>query len=459
MFLFIYKLRDSTQTLINSIIHNYTFVTKKYNFIIIKDKWYIICAVYNLYKGYLLIFNKLLNTLFKNKIKTLFLVDVLYMKDLNAIYGFKNGDFIIKQLNHILKYQTKELIRKSLNRNINITIKNTHADIFEILLFDNLTIEEIVIIKNIIYECVVSNNFRIINSNSTINIDITIGCSKGADKSIKIYAEKAVYNAKLNFLHYMYYDSYLYKNESVSENLLDIINYSIENNLVEPYFQAIMDNQSDEIIKYEALMRIFDKDGNIVMPNVFIHKAKKCRLYSKLMEILIDKIIIYILKHKIQVSINIDYVDILNPHIKKSLINKIKSNNVGEYITLEILESEKVSNFNIVNDFINEIKQLGVKIAIDDFGTGFSNYENILNLNIDYLKIDGSLIKKIDEAIYLNLIKSIVLFSKQQNIKVIAEFVSDLKTLRYVKNVQIEYSQGYHIGKPMSILELFGENS
>ena len=96
----------------------------------------------------------------------------------------------------------------------------------------------------------------------------------------------------------------------------------------------------------------------------------------------------------------------------------------------------------------------GVKIAIDDFGTGFSNYENILNLDIDYIKIDGSLIKKIDKDIYLNLIKSIVLFSKQQNIKVIAEFVSDLKTLRYVKNIKIDYSQGYHIGKPMNIDEL-----
>jgi len=255
----------------------------------------------------------------------------------------------------------------------------------------------------------------------------------------------------------MYYDSFLYKNESVNENLLETINYSIENNLVEPYFQAIMDNNNDEIIKYEALMRIFDKNGNIVMPNVFIHKAKKCRLYSKLMEILIDKIIIYILKYKINVSINVDYVDILNPHIKKSLIHKIKNHDVGEYITLEILESEKVSNFNIVNEFINEIKKLGVKIAVDDFGTGFSNYENILNLNIDYIKIDGSLIKKIDEDIYLNLIKSIVLFSKQQNIKVVAEFVSDLKILRYVKNTQIEYSQGYYIGRPMSISELFGE--
>ncbi len=399
-------------------------------------------------------FNKIFK---KNNISTLFLIDILYMKDLNAIYNFKNGDYLIKQLVFILKNQAKELIKKTLKRNVKISIKNTHADIFEILIFDNLTIEEIVALKNIIYECVVANNFKLLNSDSTINIDITIGCAKGADKNIKIYAEKAVYNAKLNFLHYMYYDSFLYKNESASENLLDIINYSIEHNLVEPYFQGIMDNKKDEIVKYEALMRIFDKDGNIIMPNIFIHKAKKCRLYYKLMEILLDKIIINILKYKIHVSINIDYIDILNPHINKSLIDKIKDNNVGEYITLEILESEKVSNFNIVNDFINEIKKFGVKIAIDDFGTGFSNYENILNLNIDYIKIDGSLIKRVDEDIYLNLIKSIVLFSKQQNIKVVAEFVSDLKILRYVKNIEIDYSQGYHIGKPMSIQELFGE--
>lgn len=403
----------------------------------------------------MVLFKKILTTFFnKNHMKTIFLIDILYMKDLNAIYDFKNGDFIIKQLKHILKNKTKELIKKELQRDIHIKIKNTHADVFEILLFDNLSIEEIKNIKNLIYENIVSNNFKLIKNHSTINIDVTIGCAKSNDKYIKIYAEKALSSAKLNFLHYMYYDSFLYKNESVNENLLDILNHSIDNNLVEPYFQAIMDNTNDEIVKYEALMRIFDKNGQIIMPNIFIHKAKKCRLYNKLMEIMIDKIIIYILEHKIHVSINLDYTDILNPHIKKVLINKVKNNQVGEYLTLEILESEKVSNYDIVNDFINTIKKFGVKIAIDDFGTGFSNYENILNLNIDYIKIDGSLIKKIDEDIYLNLIKSIVLFSKQQNIKVVAEFVSDLKILRYVKNIQIDYSQGYHIGKPMSIQEL-----
>ncbi len=407
-----------------------------------------------------MLIQKILNTFFrKNNIKTLFLIDILYMKDLNAIYDFKNGDFIIKQLKHILKNKTKELIKKELQRNVHVKIKNTHADVFEVLIYDNLNIEEIKNIKNLIYENIVSKNFRLIKNHSTINIDVTIGCAKSDDKYLKIYAEKALYNAKINFLHYMYYDSFLFKNESVNENLLDVLNYNVDNNLVEPYFQAIMDNKTDEVVKYEALMRIFDKNGQILMPNVFIHKAKKCRLYNKLMEIMIDKIIVYILKHKIHISINLDYTDILNPHIKKILIDKIKNNNVGQYLTLEILESEKVSNYDLVNDFINRIKSFGVKIAIDDFGTGFSNYENILNLNIDYIKIDGSLIKKIDEDIYLNLIKSIVLFSKQQNIKVVAEFVSNLKTLRYVKNVEIDYSQGYHIAKPMSIEELFGEKN
>ena len=84
------------------------------------------------------------------------------------------------------------------------------------------------------------------------------------------------------------------------------------------------------------------------------------------------------------------------------------------------------------------------------------NYEHILNINTDYIKLDGSLIKKIDEDVYYNLVKSIVQFCKEQNIKVVAEFVSDLKILRYVKSLDIDYSQGYYIGKPERIEKIIG---
>ncbi len=394
----------------------------------------------------------------KSDMKTLFLIDILNMQDLNAIYNFDNGNYIIKQLSSILDFKVKNSIAKILTRKPFIKIKNTHADVFKILIYDDLSIDEIIKLKNFIYESIVSHNFKLLNKNFLINIDVTIGCSKSADDKTKVYAEKALHNAKQDFLHYSYYDSFLYKNELINEDLVETINYSIENNLVEPYFQAIMDNNTNQIVKYEALMRIFDKNGNMIMPNIFIHKAKKCRLYNKLMEMLFDKIITYILKHKIHVSINLDYIDILNPHIKKTLLKKIKNNKIGSYLTLEILESEKVSNFDLVNKFIHEVKQYEVKIAIDDFGTGFSNYENILNLDINYIKIDGSLIRKIDEKIYLNLIKSIVSFSKEQDIKVVAEFVSDLKILRYVKSVGIDYSQGYQIGKPLHINDIIKGN-
>lgn len=376
------------------------------------------------------------------------------MKDLNAIYNFDNGDFIIKQLNSILNNKTKNLIKKTLNRDIYIKIKNTHADVFEIMLFDDLSVDEIISIKNLIYENIVSKNFKLLDKNLLINIDVTIGCSKSSEKQIKSYAEKALHEAKLNYLHYMYFDSFLYKNEFINKDLLEILNHNINNNLVEPYFQAIMDNQSNQIVKYEALMRIFDKDGNMLMPNVFIHKAKKSRLYQKLMEILFDKIIIYIQKYKIHISINLDYTDILNPQIKKTIISKIKVNNVGSHITFEVLESEKVSNFELVNDFIKEVRTYGAKIAIDDFGTGFSNYENILNLDIDYIKIDGSLIKNInsDKNSY-EMVKSIVDFSKALNIKVVAEFVHSKEVYENLLDLGVDEFQGFYLGEPSLKIE------
>ena len=100
-----------------------------------------------------------------------------------------------------------------------------------------------------------------------------------------------------------------------------------------------------------------------------------------------------------------------------------------------------------------------MSIAIDDFGTGFSNYEYIVKLNVDYLKIDGSLIQRIDEEIYMNLIKSIVMFCRKQNIKTVAEYVSDLKIQRYVHSLGIDYSQGYYIQKPVPIEQIMGEIS
>ncbi len=391
----------------------------------------------------------------KDKIKTMFLIDILYMKDINAIYNFYNGNYIIKQLHTLLKKRILSLIKKILNKDVTILISNLHTDVFEVIIYDDLSMNEILRVKDVIYHNIINHDFDINNFDISINIDVTIGSSKTSkDNMIRIYAEKALHTAKINYNHYVYYDAKLFKSQNISNYLLKIFQENIKNQTVEPFLQPIVDNKSGKTIKYEALMRIYDLDGNILLPGVFINKSKKSRMYNSLMEILITKVVSYIKMYKINISINLDFTDIMNPNIKNFLINKINKENIGSYLTIEVLESKKISNFNAVNEFIDDVKKYNVKIAIDDFGSGFSNYENILKLNIDYIKIDGSLIKRINEDIYLNLIKSIVLFSKQQNIKVIAEFVSDLKILRYVKSINIDYSQGYYFAKPLKINDI-----
>ena len=387
----------------------------------------------------------------KDKIKTIYLIDILYMKDINAIYGFTNGTYIIKQVFTLLKKSIKKQILSFLKRKINICIQNSYADIFSMILYDELNEKEIIEIQHIIFNTIIKTKFNLYEMTANIDINITIGCSKSKNMNrTYIYAEQALYTAKVNYINFLYYDSALIRKSFIKEELIAIIQTNIKNKLVEPYLQPIYDNKLKKVYKYEALMRIFSDDKTI-LPQVFIDKARKFRLFNQLMEIMIIKVLDYINMYKIHISINLDYDDIQNPILKNLIINNIKNNDIGNYLTIEILESKRISNFDIVNDFINKLKQYNVSFAIDDFGSGFSNYEHILKINTDYIKIDSSLIKNIDKDIYFNLIKNIVLFANEQNIKIIAEHVNNLSIQRHILSLGIRYSQGYYFNKAESI--------
>jgi EAL domain-containing protein (putative c-di-GMP-specific phosphodiesterase class I) len=119
---------------------------------------------------------------------------------------------------------------------------------------------------------------------------------------------------------------------------------------------------------------------------------------------------------------------------------------------LEIVETECIDNFNEVSDFVAVIKIRGCKIAIDDFGSGYSNFAYLMKLNVDYIKIDGSLIKEIDKDTNSQIITSTILdFSQQLSIATVAEYVHDQAVLDYVQKLGIDYVQGFHLGEPVPI--------
>lgn len=148
-------------------------------------------------------------------------------------------------------------------------------------------------------------------------------------------------------------------------------------------------------------------------------------------------------------SINLTIEDILNKEIKEFLYSMLNKYNFGSKVVFEIVESESIENFEAVTSFISHVKNFGCKIAIDDFGTGYSNFVYLMKLTPDYIKIDGSLIKEIDSNIQAQIVVStIVDFAKKMGIKTIAEFVETEIIFNKVKEMNIDYSQGYFFSEP-----------
>jgi len=201
-------------------------------------------------------------------------------------------------------------------------------------------------------------------------------------------------------------------------------------------------------------MRISEiKDGQekMVSPYFFLDAAIKTKQYNTLSNIIIEKSFETMNDNNKDFSINISYEDIFND----TLIKIIKTNldiypDIGKRLIIEILETEFIDDISVMNTFIEEFKQYGVRIAIDDFGTGHSNFSNILDLNPDYIKIDGSFIKNIDtDKKSYSLVKGIIESAKELEIKTIAEFVHSKEVFEVTFDLGIDEFQGYYFSEPL----------
>jgi EAL domain-containing protein (putative c-di-GMP-specific phosphodiesterase class I) len=145
-------------------------------------------------------------------------------------------------------------------------------------------------------------------------------------------------------------------------------------------------------------------------------------------------------------------VEDITDHKIRDMILKTVSQNLSssKRIIFELTENENIQRFSDVQSFIHEVKAYGCKIAIDDFGSGYSNFEYLAQLHVDYVKIDGSLIRNIDADPTLKIIvRSIVDFARQMNFKTVAEYVHNKQVYEIVTELGVDFSQGYYFGQPV----------
>ena len=159
-------------------------------------------------------------------------------------------------------------------------------------------------------------------------------------------------------------------------------------------------------------------------------------------------------KSDYEFSLNLTLQDIINDETRILLYHTLEHSSASNRVVFEIVESEGIENFDEVAEFIKTLKHYGCKIAIDDFGTGYSNFSYLSKLDIDYIKIDGSLIKNINnDADHLLTVESILFFARKKGIKTIAEFVEDEAILTTLISLGVDYSQGYLFSTPQPTIE------
>jgi diguanylate cyclase (GGDEF)-like protein len=288
--------------------------------------------------------------------------------------------------------------------------------------------------------------------------ELTLRVSVGATFQIQEALEKAdiaLKSARKQGKEFLLYDETLNVEQQYKNNMewTKKLNWAIEHDMIKPFYQAIYDNKTNQLKSSECLIRLIDPENNIITPYYFLTIAKKSKLYSKLTKIMIEKSCKYFEHLDCDFSINLSVEDVLNEEIVEYIIYNIQKYNVSKKIVFEILETEGIENYEEVSSFIDEMKFLGCRIAIDDFGSGYSNFEYLLQLNVDYIKIDGSLIRNLDVDRNAQIVvETIVSFAKKLNIIVIAEYVHSEEVYKKVKELNIERSQGYFLAKPQDTI-------
>ena len=360
-------------------------------------------------------------------------------KHINNFYGDNFGNSVlVKVSSRLLELSYK--LKYSLYRN--------HADEFSIVSF--LEDEDANSFANNIKWII----FHIQNSmlkveEEDLNISLSAGISIG--QSDLQFADIALKEAKKLKKDFVIYSNDMRSYEEYKNNLewVKRIKEALLDDRVVIMFQPILNNSTNIVDKYESLVRIIDENENVISPYYFLDIAKHSKLYPFITKRVFEKVCKYINFTDKSLSINITAEDILNKSTKDFIINQLQDLNNRQNLIFELVESEGIESFDDVKLFIDEIKALGCKIAIDDFGTGYSNFEYLLKLEADIIKIDGSLIKNIDTSKNnYNVVESIVSFAKKNNIKIVAEFVSSQKIQDQIVLLDIEYSQGYLISEP-----------
>ncbi len=237
---------------------------------------------------------------------------------------------------------------------------------------------------------------------------------------------------------------------SISQFTILLKNY--EEKLFKAFYQPIVHSKSGKTVWYESLLRIQNSSGIYESPFPYLSIAESTGMVSILTDFMVEQAFYVSQLTNTGISVNISFHDMLSKNLVDFILKKCQTYNSSGKVIFEILERDELIEIEGCRNFINTVREAGCLVAIDDFGSGYSNFSNLLTIPTDIVKIDGSLIKQVTYNINArNMIGSIVQFCKKSDKKVVAEYVETSELAEELKNLDVDFLQGYFFGEPREL--------
>jgi diguanylate cyclase (GGDEF)-like protein len=376
--------------------------------------------------------------------KVMLLLNIDNFDSINITYGYANGNIILKEIANFLQERVPkdmDLYRVNSNEFALISTSNTLEEMKEFS-------------KNIQNEILL---YKIIFDDFSVKTSVTIALAEGEKHLLQNthIALKEAQKIGKNRIQVYQKDSPIELLQLRIQKYMPKLRRIISNKYVVPYFQPIINNQTNKIEKYECLARVIDENDEIISPLEFIDIAELTGMIPDITRIMIDKSFKIFQKNRYEFSINISEYDLNDGYLREYLAQKLQQYDIdATRVVLEVLEGiSAIGAKNSLAQLMN-LKDDGFAIAIDDFGVQNSNFERVHSMQVDYIKIDGSFIKNIykDPKSY-NVTKTINDFGKSIGAKIIAEYVHSKEVQDIVLELEIDYSQGFYFSKPLATLQ------
>jgi EAL domain-containing protein (putative c-di-GMP-specific phosphodiesterase class I) len=219
--------------------------------------------------------------------------------------------------------------------------------------------------------------------------------------------------------------------------------------------QPIFDTLTNEVESFEVLVRMMDRNNELILPGGFMPSAERFGLAVDIDKWVIQNAIETLAEQRsalknLRYSINLSGQTLSDPSVFPLILDRLTATGLDpSAITFEVTETVAIADMARAESFLSNLKKMGCRTALDDFGSGFSSFAYLQDLPVDIVKIDGRFVRNLaDNPVDQAMVRAMNDIAHALGKKTVAEFVENARCYEVLKDYGVDYAQGYHLGRP-----------